>query len=321
MTSANRILAALLAVQAVLGVVAWWPRGDELREERNLLDVPVDQIERIAITGRNDGEKAPPPPVVLVKSADGWIIESADGYPAAQNLVDPLLENLGKLKAREVIASKSTSFPGLEVADEMFTRRIEVAGTDGEAHGVLVGAASGKEINARVAGDDEVYRVRGLTAFTIAEHANRYFERQLLKLEAASVSAIELRRPGQPPFVLEKGADGAWTAPGRVEPVVQSEAEAFVGSLGNVRMLEPVGKEKKPDMGFDQGTVVYLTITDEAGQTRSETYRLGAEIAGESGRVWFALDSSPFVFKAMKGSFQPALSQELTPLFQGGAAP
>jgi hypothetical protein len=31
--------------------------------------------------------------------------------------------------------------------------------------------------------------------------------------------------------------------------------------------------------------------------------------------VWLALDSMPFVFKAMKGSLQPSLSQDVSPIF------
>lgn len=320
MTRVNQILALLLAAQVSIAAVAWWPRGDALVEARNLVGVPVEQIERIAITSRNDGVTAPPPPVVLVKGTEGWTIESADGFPAAQTLVDPLLEHLGKLTSREVIASRSTSFEGLDVADDTFTRKVEVTGAGGSPQTLLVGTASGKEVNVRVAGENDVYRVRGLTAFSIADNANRYFERQLLKLDTASVSGIELHRPGQPPFVLEKGTDGTWTVPGRTEPVVQSEAEAFVGSLGSLRMLEPVGKDKTPEMGLDTATVVHLTVTDESGQTRSETYRVGAEIPGESGRVWLTLDSSPHVFKAMKGSLQPSLSQDLGPILGVAAA-
>jgi len=319
-TRTNQILGALLAVQLLLGAVTWWPKGDTSGEPRDLLGMPVDQIQKIAITGRLASDTEPAPPVVLTKSGESWIIESAEGYPAAQSLVDPLLENLGKFTAREVIASKEMSYPALEVAEKAFTRKVEVTGADGTPHTLYVGAASGKEANVRIDGESDVYRVRDLSAFGLADNANRYFERQLLKLTADELTGVELHRPGQPPLVMEKAEDGSWTAPGNALPLVQSEAKAYAASLGNLRMLEPVGKNRTPEMGFDQAIVVHLSIQDEAGATRDETYRVGSDIAGESGRVWLVLDSSPYVFKANKGSLQPSVAQDIGPLFGVPAA-
>jgi hypothetical protein len=320
MTRTNQILGVVLAVQVLLGAVTWWPSGAASGDPRDLLGMPVDQIQTIAITGRMASDTEPVAPVVLARVGEAWTIESAEGYPAAQSLVDPLLENLGKLSSREIIASKEMSYPALEVADKAFTRKLEVTGTDGAPHTLLVGAASGKEVNVRVDGESDVYRVRGLSAFSLADNANRYFERQLLKLSADELTGVELRRPDQPPLVLEKADDGTWTAPGSPLPVVASEAKSFAASLGNLRMLEPAGKNRTPEMGFDQPIVVHLSIQDEGGATRTETYRVGSDIAGETGRVWLVLDSMPYVFKANKGSLQPSVSQDIGPLFGEPAA-
>lgn len=300
MTPLNKGLLGALVVQGALVAVAWWPTADGPVEARDLLGFPTDQLVSVTIWGRMAPDEVPEAPVRMSRTDAGWVLDSADAYPASDTNVTPLLEQLQAMKSNESVASRVESYPALEVADDHFTRKLELTARDGTTRTLLVGAAGGREVNVRVAGEADAWRVRGVNAWSIAEHENRYFDRDFLKVDPASVSSVELVNPGQAPLQFARAEDGTWTVSGApadldLDPIKVAD---FVETALTIRMLEPVGREVKPEHGLDAGTRVSWVGADG---TRSG-YRVGSRVEGETGRYFLKSDHSPYVVKMLEGN-------------------
>ncbi|MEQ1567044.1 MAG: DUF4340 domain-containing protein [Myxococcota bacterium] len=326
MNTVNKVLVGALGVQAALALITNWPSGGS-NEPRDLLGFPVDQIASIEVTGRKGRDEVPLDPLKLSRTEAGWVISSAEDYPADDKLVAPLVESLGKFKVRAPIATTESSRVNLEVADDAFTRFLVVTSKDGQARKLFVGAGQGKSSHVRVEGESEIYDLADVSAWGLAETANRYFDRDFLKTDLSTVTAVSVQRPGQPPISLTK-AEGQWTLDGLAVGAAldQTAATTFVSSLVNVRMLEPAGRTVKPEMGFDGpgATVVTWSATPAestpdapAGAGTTLSYRVGADIPNKSGRAYLKSETSPFVLEVMKTNVSSALDKPVEKLFVG----
>lgn len=323
MTTLQKVLVGAAVVQSALLAFTWMPTGPAVREPRDLLGFAVDDIASFTIHGRDArDEKAPSKPVTLRRTETGWVLDSSDGYPAGENYVKPVLENLGKLTVREPIATKAESFSTLEVADDVHTRKVEVTSKGGDTRVLYLGAAQGQVTHVRVGGESEVFDVKGFTAWALAENDNRYFERDLLKVSVDSVVSATLSRPGSDPVTLAKDEAGTWTitSPGGFDAgrtVDQAATRNYVGNLLQLRMLQPEGKEVKPEMGLTPPIRVDWVERQENGGTVSHWYELGALQNQAEGRRYLRLDSTPFVFLCNKGNVASAVEKDLGTLFEG----
>lgn len=321
MTTLQKVLVGAAIAQSALLAFTWMPQGDGSREPRDLLGFPVDQIQNVKVHGRTSRDEKPPSaPVSLTRTDAGWVLDSSDGYPASDTYVKPLLDNLARLQVREPVATKEESFATLEVADGIHTRKVEVTAKDGTSRTIYFGAASGQVSHVRLAGESEAFDVKGFTAWALAENDNRYFERDLMKVPVSDVTNVSLTRPGAPPVTFAKDDAGSWTISGIGEGRVVDQAATtnYLGNLLQLRMLQPEGKEIRPEMGFDDGYLVAWTQL-ENGAPVNHDYRLGAMIPVAEGRRWLKLDSSPFVFTANKGNIASAVEKDLDTLFQSAA--
>jgi Domain of unknown function (DUF4340) len=314
MSPLNRGLLGALGVQALLVLVTHWPeRGPT--EPRDLLSFSADDVQTITIIGRKaKADTAEPANVKLTNADGGWVIDTAAGYPASTDLMSPLLESLGKLKVTDPITTTAASHASLEVADDQFTRKVEVTSKGGEKATFFLGASQGKTTHVRMDGDTDVYAVTGFTAWSVAEHANRYFDRDFLKVDPAEVDSVTLVRTGvgTVTFTHDKAAD-TWTMSPNPsgKPLDTNATNGFVRSLLNVRMVEPNGLEVKPEMGFDApAAVVSWTVTSgEPATTSTSTYKIGAAVPDQTGRYYLKSETNPYVLQVLKGSTAGALEK------------
>jgi Domain of unknown function (DUF4340) len=324
MSSLNRVLLGVLGVQVALAAITNWPEGGPA-EPRDLLGVTAEEIQSITVAGRKQpNETETSPSVKLVREGSGWVLESEEGFPASDALVQPLLDNLGKLKVTDAIATTETSHAGLEVAADAHTRMVEVTTKAGATTKVFLGASQGKTTHVRVDGQREVYDVTGFTAWSLAENANRYFDRDFLKVDPAEVQTLTLQRPGQAPVTFTQVED-VWTmSPNDGRPLDANATTGFVRGLVNVRMLEPEGKQITPEMGLDGPDAVVVTWTTRGADGQpgsSSSYRVGAAVPNESGRFYLKSETSPYVLQVLKGSVANALDKPIDTVYGAGASP
>jgi len=336
MNTVNKALLGALGVQAVLALITNWPSSGP-GEARDLLGFPTDQIKSVSITGRKSHEDTPEAPVVLTHGDSGWVISSSEDYPATDDLVQPVIDALGKLKVHLPIATSAEAQTSLEVANDAYTRLIEVTSKDGQTRKLYMGASQGKNTHVRVDGEKETFDADGFTAWSLSENANRYFDRNFLKIDTGTLQAVSVHRPNGTNLDFTKDSEGHWTVNGLAAGQVldQNTTSTFISSLVNVRMLEPAGKTVKPEMGVDGSgaTVVTWTATSTpaapeassadapppAAAPITQSYRVGAEVPGQTGRNYVKSDTSPYVFQVLKNTVTNALEKPVDKLLVGAA--
>jgi hypothetical protein len=323
-TTLNKVLLAALVLQSGLALLTRWPDAGP-PEPRDLLGVSVDDIQVIRVTGRTSAEAKPEGgPLELARQDTGWVIRSKQDYPAAEAQITPLLESLGKLRAQTPIATSSTHHQSLEVADDSFLRKVELETKDGTKKTLLLGSGQGKSAAVRVAGEDEVWSVRGVSSWNIADVANRYFEREILKVDAATLDEVSIQRPTGTTTTLRKTPEGTWTLDGLIEgqTLDQAATTTFLNKLVNLRMVEPIGKEAKPEHGLDgpQATVVRWTGTNE-GQSVTGSFRVGAPTNETGNRYYVQVEGNPWVVEVMKTNLDSAINKDPASLVSGSLVP
>ena len=318
MTTLNKILLGGFILQALLAVGTWWPDSGP-PEVQNLLGMSPEDIKSIRITGRKALDETPEAPVELVRGDSGWLIHTVGDYPATEAQMAPLLEGLGKLKAQFPIATQQATYTSLEVADDAFTRKIEIEGKDGSKRTLLVGVGQGKSAAVRVEGEDEVWSVSGVTAWTFGDVANRYFERDILVVDVETVNEVTITRPNTVPIVFRRDEAKLWTMPSTPEPLLEGQTldqqatSTFISKLLNLRMADPGAAQATPEMGFDGPDVFDVTWTATAeGQSSTGSYRVGGVPATKSNRHYVRIEGKSWIFEVHDSNLEQAMKRSTT---------
>jgi len=301
MTPVNKGLAGLLVAQLVLVGLMWRPSADTAYTAEPLLAFDADAVTGLEIIGRTaDGET--PDPVQLVKTGSHWQVASAEGYPADPAKVETVVSNLTEIATRAPIATQAANHAKLEVADNKNTRRVKIT-AGAETVEVLLGAGSGSSVNVRKLGSDDVFSVRGFTAWSIGDQPSRYYDSEYVKADKESIDSLTiLNELGA--FTLEKDASG-WHVAGAEEgtQVVDSEVQSLLSSVTTLRMAAPAGKVDLPAWGLTGAHRVEWTVSTE-GESRGEGYTIGAEA---DNKVYVRADGNPFAVTVNKSTVSKAL--------------
>jgi hypothetical protein len=164
LTRFHKIMIGLLVAQIALLVIVLAHGGEAGTRAPTPLLVAFDaaKVTHIQVaTGDGSGSNAP---LELAKHGDGWVLASAFDYPAETAKVSDLLTSLAKMAAAEPMATSAARHKQLRVADTDFVRKL-VLTADGKDTTVFIGTQAGpRRATVRIAGDDRVYAVTGLSA-------------------------------------------------------------------------------------------------------------------------------------------------------------
>lgn len=297
----NSILGGALVGQLALVAATWWPDSGSTTEAVAIVQMPRDEIDAITITaGGEDAES-----VQLERSGEGWVVASAEGYPAQADKVDELLGKLEGLKVRRPVATQPTSHPSLKVAEDDFGRKIEVT-DEGQTTTFFVGAARSNVVNVRRAGEDEVYEAKGVSEFGFQNTARGYYDTLYVSTDEETIDSLTIARPDGSLSLVR--TESGWMS--GEQPLAQAEVDKLLRKVGKVRMAEPVGTEVLPEHGLDGSTRIEWTATAD-NETTSHALLVGAET--DSKRYIKAPDRD-FVVTIWSSSLKPLLEAKLEDL-------
>ncbi len=208
MKRSNTLLAGALGLQLLLAGATWWPSSDEVVSEP-LVSLEAEDIQRVRVWSAptDEGEAEP---VVLTRGDEGWVIESAGGYPAKPGEVEELLDSLSALRSGSPIASTAASHGSLKVAEDSYDKKVELSGDRTEV--LYIGAGSGRSASVRRADEDAVYSASGLSQWSVGASPRDYWDASYLDVDPEDLERFSVRGP-EGELSLERGADGAWTSP------------------------------------------------------------------------------------------------------------
>jgi hypothetical protein len=301
MTLINKSLAGLLVVQVALVGLLWRPVAEPAYTSTPVLAFAADAITGLEIIGRTaDGET--PEPVKLVKEGTDWQIASEQGYPADSAKVATVLSSLADMKIRAPIATQAANHAKLEVAEAKNTRRVKIT-AGAETIDLLLGAGSGSAVNVRKGDANEVFSVRGFTAWSIGDQASRYFDTEYVKADVDTLDSLTVINTNGD-FTLEKDGTG-WHIAGAEAGTLLNETKVqeLLAAVTRVRMTEPAGKTDRPAWGLTRDRRVEWTST-ESSETNGSGYTIGAEV---DGKIYVRADRNPFVVLVTSSTVSKAL--------------
>src|SRR5262249_9079307 len=164
LTRTHKILIGVLGVQLLLAIVMWVRSGgaSALKEQPLLAGFDAAKVTRVQVFA-SGGDK---PAGDLAKKDTTWVLASPFKYPAAATRVTALLTPIAKRAAAEPIATSTTRHKQLRVADADYERKLVIT-ADGKDTTLYVGTPAGiRRTAVRLAGNDDVYAVSGVSAFT-----------------------------------------------------------------------------------------------------------------------------------------------------------
>ena len=271
MNKLNRILLGVLAAQIAL-VLIFQLRGEDTtigKLEPILPAFARDKVDRVRVFDRTarapEGEADQPaspkgkpgdkPSVDLVKKGSAWVLASHFDYPVSADKVTDLLDKIDGMRTRGAIASGAAREKQLEVADDSYQRKVIVT-SGGKDTTFFVGASAGsRQTSVRLAGQEAIHGVTGLSAFGVGARASAWVEGAYVDIQPDRIASFDVVNAGGS-FHLERAASGdGWQVTVGGQPLVppagmeinKGEIEKLAGKASRIFLSEPGDPKRSID--------------------------------------------------------------------------
>lgn len=265
------VLSILLIAQVILSVVLLWPKSAATPVSGPLwADFKADEV--ISLTASDkDGNT-----MTVTRKDDGWVLSSVDDYPVQADKITPVLEKLGELKTNRLVTRTEGSHRRLQVATDEFNRLVDVEMKDGTHHKLYLGSsAAAGATHFRAADHAEVYLTADLTPWEAGTQAGSWVDTLYLTVPQTTTVALKLENANGA-FDFKRESE-KWTLDGLAEGEAFNES-AFTSMLSqatSLRMIEPLGKEAKPEYGLDEPSATLTLTTEQDGASKTYTVKFG----------------------------------------------
>jgi hypothetical protein len=278
MNLGNKVLTGILVAQLLVLAVVFWPRATPSVGEAPLLEgVEADQISQVTIR-ETETE------VRLAKQGEEWVLADTGGFPCKAEAVPELLSKLTALRADRLVAETRASHDRLKVADEGYERLVEVVAGD-DTHTLYVGSSPSYGVaHVRLAGEDEVYLVSGLSSVDVSARATGWIDTAYVTLDQSQVVAMTLENANGT-FAFVKDAQGAWTMPSLAadEPLNTTAVSSMLSRFASLRMAKPLGRS---DAGYGTdapSAVLTVQLSGADGASSTQVLIVGDKDTADGG--------------------------------------
>ncbi|OED35644.1 hypothetical protein AB833_29615 [Chromatiales bacterium (ex Bugula neritina AB1)] len=228
MKTIQTILVAVLIAQLLFAGGLYYSKKAKavVRPEGALVEFDSAGIDRIEIEDQQGK-------VVLARSDNGWGLPEYGDLPVQSSKVSAVLDSLNGVKTGWAVATRASSHPQLEVAEDDFTRRVKLSSDEQIAADVFIGTSPGlRRSHARRAGNDEVYAI-AINSYDLPADRSQWLAKDILSTEAEIDIVIEGN-------TLQR-VDGEWKltdAEGIQQNAKQDSAEDLVSAVKTLRVLD-----------------------------------------------------------------------------------
>lgn len=307
MSKLQRILVVALIVQIALIAFVFWPRPAASSAAQPLLGaLKASDITGLTITDDQGVSTR------LVKQGDGWNAPDAADYPADAAKITPVLDKLVAIKTGQPVATTAASHAQLQVADNKFLRKLDLAQADGSRITLYLGSAAGggQSVHARLGGQNEVFVTSGLAAWETNADLLSWINPVYLSVNAADVTGLTLKNTnGQ--FALTKDPQGQWQLAGLSsgETLDANKAAGLANAATSIRLTKPLGKAADPAWGLAQPSAVVTLQMKSGDQVKPITLTIGGLDPNDKSYVVKSSESDYFV-RVSDFSVQELVSQD-----------
>ncbi|MCX6045759.1 MAG: DUF4340 domain-containing protein [Chloroflexi bacterium] len=279
----NQILSAVLIIQIALVAFVFWPSQNSNAAVGKLLTgVKAADVTDVKI---QDDKKT----VHMAKTDGKWVLPDNGNYPVNEIQVNQIISKVLAVDTSRLVASTAASHKRLKVDDKDFMRRIDLTTSDGKAHTILVGTSPNvRATNVRAAGSDPVYLSGDVTGADISTEMASWIDATYFTANQPDIKAIAFAN-AKGKFDFTHTISNTWTLVGlaKGEQFNQDNFSTRLTRVGSLQMLEPLGKEAKPEYGLDKPSAT-LTVTVQPTTTvpaTVTTFVIGAKDATSNSYV------------------------------------
>lgn len=292
MNRLQQILIVILVVQIALVGWLFWPRSAEVVSSGPLFgELSAEDIHSFSVE-EDTGES-----IELTREGGGWVVSSADNYPADSEKVDPILEKIFAIETGRLVTRTEDSHKRLQVADDDFLRRVYLMLADGKRYTLYIGSAPGASAtHVRRGGQDQVFLTGELSSWEVSSSASDWMDTAYLSIPSVDVVAMTLEN-GQGTFIFERGGEGIWQMEGIAdEEFNPNKVDSLLTRLSNLSFAAPLGLQEQPSYGMNSpNATVVLELVDESGSSSEVSLWIGAEADEDVGYTVRSSESEYYV--------------------------
>ncbi len=249
MSKRNQILAGILLAQVLLAVFVFWPRSAPASVGAPLFaDFKASDVTALKIS---DSDKNV---VELQKLGNDWVLSGADNFPADSSKVTPVLDKIAAIKTNRLVTRTSDSHKRLQVANDDFLRKVEFTLASGATHTLFIGSAPGtRATHVRADQQNDVYLASDLSSYELGAQAGSWIKTVYVSITQTEMIGLTITNITGT-LQLTKDVSGTWTLNNLPAgaPLNTSAVTSLVSQAANVTLLQPVGKQAKPEYGLDK---------------------------------------------------------------------
>jgi hypothetical protein len=245
LTQFHKILIAALGVQLVLAVIVLTRGNDSaaLKERPIIAGFDAAKVTELKVFGKpTDAKPDAGKPVDLVKHDKDWVLASGFDFPVEQKKVDDVLSPIAKLAAAAPIATQAARQKQLHVADDDFERKLVISAGGKDTTLFIGGAAGARRTAVRLGGDDKVYAVTGLNAFSIGSEPRLWIDTAYVKIPREDIARLVVERDGKK-VEMTKGAPPPPAAAGSGSAEGSGSGAGSGSAAGSAAAPAPPGAE------------------------------------------------------------------------------
>lgn len=205
MNRMNAVLGVVVLAQGALAALTWWPDNNAAAAAVPLVALEPGDVHELKVWTGTDKDKAP---IVLAQDQGAWQIQSSGGYPADATKVQKVLDALAGAKVSDPVATTKSNYDALKVTADTFDKKVELDG-DGASATIFVGAGSGRAANVRREDADAVYRIAGLSQWSIGARASDYYDSKYLHVDPSEIQTFTVQHGSNK--IEVQNTEGTWT--------------------------------------------------------------------------------------------------------------
>ena len=260
----NLILAVLLLIQlTLLGIAAISAaRLEPARTEPLLTAFSTEAVEQITVADDLGNE------VNLAKNEEGWVLPNVDDFPVDAAKVEELLDKIAGLNTSRLIASNPSSLARLEVKDDDFQRRLNLASASSTEVIYLGGSGGANTIYVRRADDDRAYLGMGLNTWEVPTQVSLWIDTSYVSVPQDDIFALRLDN-SHGSFSFQRDGE-AWFYDGADEAVDEVQMAGILRNAASIHMAAPLGRQTRDEYGLDDPPITLEVWHRQAVETAED---------------------------------------------------
>lgn len=292
MNKTQKILSGLLIFQLLLvALVIFIKQPKASIDEPLLANLAIEKISSLKITDNENNQ------VTLEIVNGNWVIGNSGNFPVLSESVPEFVESLKNIRTDRLVTNTNASHQRLEVEEDNFQRKVEVASSDGNFTLLIGSSPAQSNVHVRLANQDTVYLTNAISTTKASAIVSNWIDTSLIQIPGETVKRIEVSTSNGT-LQFEIGTDGQWKCLqlSNEETLDSSKWTTYLTAFTNLRMVSPVSDTVEESYGLSSPLAKVIIEYTENGETKTGELVIGKQ--DESDMNYYAKWSlAPYVVK------------------------